>query len=137
MGNSREQTSIKRCQRGAPNNLKNKRPCIISQYRFYLAIENSISLDYVTGKEYEPLMMGTIPVYLGAPNVANFLPAAHSAILAADFDSVGELARYLKCVMKNETLYRYYTSWRDRPRLAPFDDLQRRYAPLCQACMAI
>ena len=135
--NSREQTSIQRCQRGALNGLKNKRPCIISQYRFYLAVENSVSLDYVTEKVYEPLFMGTIPVYLGAPNIVNFLPAPHSAIIAADFRTMADLARYLKCVMRNETLYAYYTAWRERPRLAPFDALQRQYAPLCQVCMAI
>jgi hypothetical protein len=132
--NSREQTSIRHCQ---SFDHKNKRLCIISQYHFYLAIENSISLDYVTEKVYEPLLVGTVPVYLGAPNVANFLPAAHSAVIATDFSSVRELALYLRCLQQNRSLYEYYVNWRERPRLAPFDELQRQYAPLCQVCTIV
>lgn len=132
--NSREQTSVRRCQ---AFNSKNKRPCIIAQYPFYLAIENSISLDYVTEKVYEPLLLGTIPVYLGAPNVGNFLPAAHSVIIATDFKSVRSLAKYLQCVAGNASLFAYYSNWRDRPRLPTFDTLQRQYTPLCQACLLI
>ena len=106
--NNKEQSSVRRCTAVKGN----RRLCIIGAYPFYLSIENSISLDYVTEKLYEPLLVGTIPVYLGAPNVENFLPTNHSAILASDFTSVKQLAHYLSCVHRTRRLYEYYTSAR-------------------------
>ena len=131
--NNKEQTSVHRCA-GVKGN---RRLCIIGAYPFHLAIENSISLDYVTEKLYEPLLVGTVPIYLGAPNVENFLPAAHSAIIATHFPSINALAHYVKCVLRTPRLYRHYTSWRSRPKLPGFSWLQRQHAPLCQACVLL
>ena len=39
----------------------------IARYKFTLAFENSISQDYVTEKFFDPLLAGSVPVYLGAP----------------------------------------------------------------------
>lgn len=46
----------------------------ISNYKFNLSLENLGSEDYVTKKLYEPLIARSVPVYLGAPNVNNFVP---------------------------------------------------------------
>lgn len=116
----------------------NRRSCMIAEYRFYLCIENSISLDYVSEKIYEPMLVGTIPIYLGAPNVADFLPTKHSAILAQDFTSLKQLANYVNCISKNKTLYEYYTHWWKRPLLPAFKRIvSKPYAPLCEACERI
>lgn len=131
--NNRAQTAVVSCQRIQGN----RRGCLISSYAFYLSIENSISLDYVTEKLYEPLMVGTIPIYLGAPNVENFLPTSHCAILATDFPTVKALAHYLRCVLRTPRIYHHYINWRERPLFRSFVDMQRMYPPLCQACMMI
>lgn len=58
---------------------------IISQYRFYFSFENSIENDYVSEKVYESLEHGTVPIYLGSPNVRDYVPE-NSIILASDFE---------------------------------------------------
>lgn len=42
---------------------------IIANYKFTLAFENAIGKDYVTEKFFDPLIAGSVPIYLGAPNV--------------------------------------------------------------------
>ena len=88
--------------------------CAMSSHLFYFAFENSVFPDYVTEKLYEPLAVGTIPVYIGAPNVAEYAPAPHSLIRVADFPSPKALVDYLQCVARNETVKQYYLQWRSR-----------------------
>ena len=66
-----------------------------ARYKFTLAFENTVTPDYVTEKLYEPLIAGSVPVYRGAPNVADFAPAPRCFIDAADFAGPAELAAYL------------------------------------------
>ena len=86
----------------------------IARYRFCLALENSISPDYVTEKIFDPLMAGTIPVYLGAPNVDEFMPA-NSFINASAFSSPAELASYLRHLVETPHAYEAYFAWRANP----------------------
>ena len=86
---------------GAPNVTRRERPdcplsfwyeptitlCMIRPYYFNLAMENSVALDYVTEKLYDPLLVGVVPVYKGAPNVENFVPP-HTIIKFDDFEVV-------------------------------------------------
>ena len=46
----------------------------IGSYKFYLAFENSIAKDYVTERVFHALYCGTVPIYLGAENVREFMP---------------------------------------------------------------
>jgi hypothetical protein len=39
----------------------------IRRYKFCLCLENALEVDYVTEKFYDPLLVGTVPVYRGAP----------------------------------------------------------------------
>lgn len=52
---------------------------IASSYKFLFAAENSVSTSYVSEKVYSALAAGTVPVYLGAPDVGRFVP--HPAVL--------------------------------------------------------
>lgn len=83
---------------------------VIADYRYTLAFENSIGPDYVTEKFFEPLLAGSIPVYLGAPNVDSFAPGDRAFIDAADFDSAKALADYL--LKADDDVHH---AWRDRP----------------------
>ena len=57
----------------------------IAGYKFTLAFENAVAEDYVTEKLYHPLVAGSVPVYLGAPNVGQLVPASDCYIDVNDF----------------------------------------------------
>ncbi len=69
---------------------------LLKNYRYTLAFENSLSPDYVTEKFYEPLLTGTVPIYLGAPNIEEFAPGDNCFINAHDFASPAELAEFVR-----------------------------------------
>jgi hypothetical protein len=125
--------------RGRPS--KNE---IIARYKFTLAFENSISEDYVTEKFFDPLVFGSVPVYLGAPNVARFAPGDHSFINVADFPSPRVLADYLNQLGRDETEYQTYFAWKEKPFLPAFSQMlviqeKDSLAQLCErvrACLA-
>lgn len=97
-----------------------------SGYRFTLAFENAIATDYVTEKFFDPLLAGSVPVYLGAPNVSQFAPAEDCYIDAADFSGPAELADYLLALDRDEAAYARYLNWRSRPCPASFEALVER-----------
>ena len=85
---------------------------IDKRYKFYLAFENSLCVDYVTEKVYRTLNHGKmIPIVLSAANYRTLLPEM-SFIDVADFDSPRELSQYLKILDANDTLYNKYFQWR-------------------------
>jgi hypothetical protein len=101
-----------------------------SGYRFTLAFENAIAPDYVTEKFYDPLLAGSVPVYLGAPNVSQFAPVEGCYIDASDFSGPAELADYLLALDRDDAAYNDYLNWRDRPYSASFETLlERNKAP--------
>ena len=87
----------------------------LKDYRFNLAFENSQSPGYVTEKLIEPLLMGCIPIYWGAPdvnrdfnsscmiNVSDFpdSDAAIDYIMQADRDESIRLRHLSASVFKN------------------------------------
>mmetsp|Transcript_38033 Transcript_38033/g.87865 ORF Transcript_38033/g.87865 Transcript_38033/m.87865 type:complete len:306 (+) Transcript_38033:623-1540(+) len=118
---------------------------LVANYRFLAAMENSLALDYVSEKVYHALLEGTIPVYLGAPNIYDFLPcdrAEPCIVHVADFlDSQGRLdaprlGAHLRYLAANETAYNAYLSWREKPLPQRFVDLAEigRYSASCRAC---
>ncbi|NUS21545.1 MAG: alpha-1,3-fucosyltransferase [Mesorhizobium sp.] len=86
----------------------------IGRYHFCLALENSIAPNYVTEKMFDPLAAGTVPVYLGAPNAAAFVPD-NSFIDAASFSTPAELAAYLRHLIETPQAYAAYLAWRSSP----------------------
>jgi len=84
---------------------------IMEQYLFHLAFENQNVDDYITEKLWLALEAGTLPIYLGAKNVKDHVPA-HSIIVAEDFDSPQDLAEYLIRLTNDKSLYETYHTWR-------------------------
>lgn len=41
----------------------------VSKYKFVISIENSACYDYITEKLWRPLIVGSVPVYLGSPTI--------------------------------------------------------------------
>lgn len=99
---------------------------IISRYRFNLAFENCIEPDYVTEKFFHPLIAGTIPVYLGAPNIEEFAPGDNCFIDARNFPNPRHLADYLKDLAQNDRECARYHEWRKRPLRTSFLSLAAR-----------
>lgn len=106
----------------------------LARYRFTLAFENAIDEDYVTEKLFDPLLMGSVPVYLGAPNVDAFAPGDDCFIDAARFDSPRALAAHLLALAADETSYQRHHRWRSQPLRPAFLDMMQRIAtpPLCR-----
>ena len=54
-------------------------------YPFVVAMENTEIPDYVTEKVYDALFAGAIPIYLGAPNILDYVPSLDSLLLVRNF----------------------------------------------------
>lgn len=73
----------------------------ISQYKFYLAIENSRHTGYVTEKLYNALLSDAIPVYWGAPDVGRVFNS-DAFINLDNFSSIKGLSERLKNMSDSE-----------------------------------
>lgn len=73
----------------------------LSQYKYAICFEN-ISFDgYVTEKIIHCFLAGTIPIYLGAPNITDFIPK-NCFIDLRDFRSLEELNLFLEKLSQAE-----------------------------------
>lgn len=104
----------------------NTKRAMMRQYLFYLAFENQNEDDYITEKLWESLASGTVPVYMGSPNVKQHAPAG-SIIAVDDFPSTAALGAYLSALARNRTAYDTYHAWRRRPLPQSFLD---KYRPI-------
>jgi hypothetical protein len=114
------------------------RLAVIAGYKFTLAFENAIARDYVTEKFFDPLIAGSVPVYLGAPNVAELAPADHCFIDVTDFRSPQDLAEYLLALDEDDAAYGEYLAWKRKPLRPDFMRLvdehrEHAFVRLCKA----
>jgi alpha-1,3-fucosyltransferase 10 len=85
----------------------------LARYRFAIAFENSIARDYVTEKFFDPLLVGAVPIYRGAPNVAELAPGERCFVDASSFPGPRALAEYIAGIGDDE--YERFHEWRGRP----------------------
>ncbi|KZS12668.1 alpha-(1,3)-fucosyltransferase C [Daphnia magna] len=97
-----------RCSQECPSNCDDM---LRSDYKFYLALENSWCPDYVTEKFIRPLAYDAVPIVLGGADYGRFAPP-HSYINVRDFGSAKELADYLMVLDKSDDLYARYFDWK-------------------------
>ncbi len=82
--------------------VKNKSE-FIRDYQFNIACENSSSPGYITEKLIDPLLVGSVPIYWGDPEISkDFDPKC--MINVSDFKSLNDLADYILEVADNNTL---------------------------------
>jgi alpha-1,3-fucosyltransferase 10 len=93
---------------------------VIARYKFTLAFESSVCRDYVTEKFFDPLLAGSVPVYLGAPNIAELAPADDCYVDASRFESPRVLAAHLMALARDEEAYAALLRWRERPLRTQF-----------------
>ncbi|CAF1539478.1 unnamed protein product [Rotaria sp. Silwood1] len=98
-----------------PKQLATEKLNLVKQYLFTVAIENSLEYDYVTEKLWQPLAAGSVPLYLGAPNVDEWLPCYNYSCIIhlRNFTSIKDVANLINRLANNKTLYAEYHQWRN------------------------
>lgn len=76
---------------------------IISNYKFNLCFENMSYPGYVTEKIIDCFSVGVIPIYMGAPDISDFVPR-NLYIDLRDFSDNEELGLYLKNMTSESAL---------------------------------
>lgn len=78
-----------------------KKRDVMRQYKFAFTYENAVFPGYVTEKIFDALFAGCVPIYLGAPDVTNFIPA-NTFIDRRNFKSYDDLYAYMKAMPEKE-----------------------------------
>ena len=124
--------------------LAKEKMSLISKYLFTIAIENSLEYDYVTEKLWQPLAAGSIPIYLGAPNIEEWLPCPKSSCIInlRNFNSVADVAKLINELVHDRTRYLEYHQWRRvtnelQPsflKMVDYFQESRKYSLKCLLC---
>jgi hypothetical protein len=93
----------------------------LARYPFTLAFENSVADDYVTEKFFDPLVAGSVPVYMGTAAVRDFAPGEHCYLDVRDFAGPAALAARLRELVADPVAYRRYLAWKERPLRSAFN----------------
>ncbi len=75
-----------------------------SDYKFVLALENSICKGYMTEKLINPILAGSIPIYAGPNDIFDIINKKR-IIYVYDFKNYGDLLEYIKKVDTDESLH--------------------------------
>lgn len=73
----------------------------MANYRFAICFESMGLKGFVTEKIFDCFFVGTIPIYLGSPDIANHIPK-DCFIDMRKFDDYSELHRYLKSLSHDD-----------------------------------
>ncbi|QEC58553.1 hypothetical protein FSB75_15945 [Flavisolibacter ginsenosidimutans] len=109
--NWNNQVGLTAAERKAVNRLKpaevKDKYSVLRQYRFALCFENCTYPGYITEKIFDCFLCRTIPVYLGAPDITDYVPG-NLFIDARRFADFSALAAFLENMPEEERLA--YTS---------------------------
>ncbi len=73
----------------------------LSEYNFALAYESCSLEGYITDKIFDCFLVGTIPIYYGAPDIENYIPKK-CFVDRRDFKNYEELRKFLKSLTESE-----------------------------------
>ena len=73
----------------------------------------------VSSQVFHALEAGVLPVYLGAANVADFVPP-HSVVRRSDFASAADLGEHLASLLEEPSKYLDYFEWKRAPLPSSF-----------------
>lgn len=86
---------------------------LMAKYMFYFAMENAPACaGYATEKIWMALARGSIPVYMGAEDIEELMPAKNAFVDMRKFDSPEALGEELRSIARDEAKYKSYTQWR-------------------------
>lgn len=80
-------------------NVKGKHRTLL-EYRFCFAYENSIEKDYISEKLFDCFYAGCVPIYYGAPNITDYIPA--NTFIDKRNYSYEELYRYISTMSEGD-----------------------------------
>ena len=97
-----------------PRNSDNCYDKLNTEYKFYLAFENSNCVDYITEKFYvNGLKYNVLPIVMGARKQDYLRVAPHKSFIHVDdYDGPGALAKYLKMLDEDDVRYNEYFQWK-------------------------
>lgn len=94
---------------------------VMSQYTFAICYENMILDGWINEKIFDAFLVGTIPIYLGAPDVTDYIPE-DTFIDPRRFDGHAELEEYLRSLTETEI-----RDYRERARAFMSSDAYRPF----------
>ncbi len=94
---------------------------IMSKYKFYMCFENGIAPGYISEKIFDCFYTGTTPIYLGAPNITDYIPK-NCFIDMRDFNNYEELRGFLKSLTESgiETYRQNARKFLESEKFKPF-----------------
>lgn len=126
---------------GSPVSWVASKMAVLPRYKFVLAFENSNVPDYVSEKLYHAFAGGSLPVYMGAPNVAAFAPGGKGSYLdVADFPNIAALAAEMRRLDADDAAYAAYFAWKSAPVVPAFETLLARASDVhivCRLCIKV
>ncbi|KAG0339155.1 4-alpha-L-fucosyltransferase [Podila minutissima] len=96
---------------------------MLGGYPFVFAGENSSCMGYVTEKIYNALQAGAIPIYLGAVDIADFVPEG-SYVDVSKFKDFDALVDYIKTVDRSQ-----FYKWKEVVKKDP--------SQFCKSCFKV
>ena len=88
---------------------KNDKLIILKDYQFTIAFENEKKKGYITEKIFQPLLVNSIPIYWGAPDVKEYFNP-DSFIYVDDFVSYDECIKHVLNIKNSPELLEKYLS---------------------------
>ena len=112
---------------------RNHKHGVLKKYLVYLAAENCNEVDYVSEKVYGALAAGSVPIYLGAPNIyeSTFVPPNSLLIPPTDMNNdalVAAFAAEVSKVINNKAEWEAKVAWRQQPLT---EEYKRKFAFTC------
>jgi len=90
------------------NGFTNQKLDVIANYRFTISVENYRgNIDYISEKMFEPLLVGSVPVYLGEEKIADIIPKS-AYVDVRDFSNQTALLNYLQHCPEEEWQRMYH-----------------------------
>lgn len=112
---------------------------ICRNYKFVIAFENSIDIDYVTEKFFDPFIAGSVPVYFGAPNIKDYAPGDNCFLDVRQFENPQALSDFINTCYNDEQLYSTFFKWKNQPLCQAFLQkvIEQKEHPLVRLCRKV
>ncbi|KAJ8020093.1 Alpha-(1,3)-fucosyltransferase 5 [Holothuria leucospilota] len=104
---------------------------VLSNYKFYLSLENSCCVDYITEKFWRSLDFGLVPVVVGASYEQYLKVAPPKSFVHVDqFQSIQKLAEYLILLHNDDEKYLEFHRWRNLGEVVSYNQDEKYISPL-------